>query len=106
MPDLHVVPADHATAARSDGPLMRELLGDTLRSARRRQERTLKDVAERAGVSMTYLSEIERGHKEASSEVISAITRSLGGELVDLLTEMTSRAVPTRPTGVAMRAVA
>ncbi|GAA1459617.1 helix-turn-helix domain-containing protein [Williamsia maris] len=106
MADLHVVPAEQITPARTEGPLMRELLGDTLRSARRRQERTLKDVAERAGVSMTYLSEIERGHKEASSEVISAITRSLGGELVDLLTEMTTRAVPARPTGVAMRAVA
>ena len=106
MADLHVVPAEQTTPARAEGPLMRELLGDTLRSARRRQERTLKDVAERAGVSMTYLSEIERGHKEASSEVISAITRSPGGELVDLLTEMTTRAVPARPTGVAMRAVA
>nr|WP_250324615.1 helix-turn-helix transcriptional regulator [Williamsia sp. CHRR-6] len=73
---------------------MRELLGATLRSARLRQERTLKDVADRAGVSMTYLSEVERGRKEASSEVIGAVTRALGGDLIDLLTEMTALAVP------------
>ncbi|MGJ0118415.1 helix-turn-helix domain-containing protein [Williamsia sp. MIQD14] len=109
---LHVVaPADPEPAPAP--PLLRQLLGDTLRSARRRQERTLKDVADRAGVSMTYLSEIERGQKEASSEVVGAVTRALGGNLVDLLTEMTTRAIPApapaaHPGGdkVAMRAVA
>ncbi|GAA2061378.1 helix-turn-helix domain-containing protein [Williamsia deligens] len=110
MTDLHVVPADEVPAAPAAAPLLRELLGATLRSARQRQQRTLKDVADRAGVSMTYLSEVERGQKEASSEVVGAVTRALGGDLVDLLSEMTSAvarpapAAPARTT--AIRAVA
>ncbi|MGZ8177496.1 helix-turn-helix domain-containing protein [Williamsia sp. SKLECPSW1] len=110
MTDLHVVPADEGTTEAVAAPLLRELLGATLRAARQRQQRTLKDVADRAGVSMTYLSEVERGRKEASSEVVGAVTRALGGELVDLLTEMAgavARPAPASPARTtAIRAVA
>ncbi|MFF2851443.1 helix-turn-helix domain-containing protein [Streptomyces sp. NPDC058001] len=66
-------------------PLWRDLVGDVLRRERLAQERTLKDVAEVARISMPYLSELERGRKEASSEVLAAAARALGLDLADLL---------------------
>ncbi|WP_432055604.1 helix-turn-helix domain-containing protein [Streptomyces sp. bgisy022] len=66
-------------------PLWRDLVGDVLRRERLAQERTLKDVADAARISMPYLSEVERGRKEASSEVLAAAARALGLGLADLL---------------------
>ena len=66
-------------------PLWRHLVGDALRRERLAQERTLKDVAEAARISMPYLSELERGRKEASSEVLAAAAQALGLGLADLL---------------------
>ena len=66
-------------------PLWRHLVGDALRRERLAQERTLKDVAEAARISMPYLSEVERGRKEASSEVLAAAAQALGLGLADLL---------------------
>lgn len=67
-------------------PLWRELAGDVLRDERARQGRTLSDVADRAGISPQYLSEVERGRKEPSSEMLSSICGALGLRLADLLT--------------------
>ena len=69
-------------------PLLRTILGDVLRRTRREQGRTLADVARVARVSMPYLSEVERGLKEASSEVLAAICDSLGIDLAELLAEV------------------
>ncbi|MFE1043638.1 helix-turn-helix domain-containing protein, partial [Streptomyces sp. NPDC058832] len=66
-------------------PLWRDLVGDILRRERLAQERTLKEVAETARISMPYLSEVERGRKEASSEVLAAAAGALGLGLGDLL---------------------
>jgi hypothetical protein len=66
-------------------PLFRDLVGDVLRRERLAQERTLKDVADAARISMPYLSELERGRKEASSEVLAAAAHALGLGLGDLL---------------------
>ncbi|MBO9556188.1 helix-turn-helix transcriptional regulator [Cellulomonas sp.] len=66
-------------------PLMRRLVGGILRRRREEQGRTLRDVAESALVSVAYLSEVERGRKEASSEVLVAVCRALGMRLVDLV---------------------
>jgi len=66
-------------------PLLRRLVGAILREQRERQHRTLRDVAEDARVSVAYLSEVERGRKEASSEVLAAVCRALGLRLVDLV---------------------
>ncbi|MEV7770671.1 helix-turn-helix transcriptional regulator [Kitasatospora sp. NPDC086791] len=66
-------------------PLWRDLVGGALRRERLAQERTLKDVAETARISMPYLSELERGRKEASSEVLAAAAKALGLGLADLL---------------------
>ncbi|MFK0236669.1 helix-turn-helix domain-containing protein [Streptomyces vinaceus] len=66
-------------------PLWRDLVGDVLRRERLAQERTLKEVSEAARISMPYLSEVERGRKEASSEVLAAAAQALGLGLADLL---------------------
>lgn len=66
-------------------PLWREVLGRRLRATRQRRGQRLVDVAERAGVSPQYLSEIERGRKEPSSEMIAAVCGALGTDLVRLL---------------------
>ena len=66
-------------------PLLRHVVGGILRAERTEQARTLLDVALAAQVSTAYLSEVERGRKEASSEVLAAICRALGMRVVDLL---------------------
>jgi transcriptional regulator with XRE-family HTH domain len=66
-------------------PLWRHVVGDVLRRERLDQGLRLKDVAEAARISMPYLSEIERGRKEASSEVLAAAARALGLGLAGLL---------------------
>ncbi len=68
-------------------PLLRTALGTVLRRTRLEQGRTLAGVARAARVSMPYLSELERGRKEASSEVLAAICEALGIDLADLLAE-------------------
>jgi transcriptional regulator with XRE-family HTH domain len=69
-------------------PLLRTMLGDVLRRTRLEQGRTLANVARVARVSMPYLSELERGRKEASSEVLAAICDALRIELSDVLVEV------------------
>ncbi|MEV6959942.1 helix-turn-helix transcriptional regulator [Streptomyces sp. NPDC051207] len=79
------VPRPVPSAPAPKEPLWRDLVGDVLRQERLAQERTLKDVADAARISMPYLSEVERGRKEASSEVLAAAARALGLSLADLL---------------------
>jgi DNA-binding XRE family transcriptional regulator len=75
----------HREAPEPLEPLWREVLGCRLRATRQRRGQRLVDVAERAGVSPQYLSEIERGRKEPSSEMIAAVCGALGTDLVRLL---------------------
>ncbi len=72
--------------------LLREELGDVLRHARRAQGRTLREISAKASVSLGYLSEIERGEKEASSELISSICHALGVPMSAVFTEIAHRA--------------
>lgn len=96
---------------REPEPLWREALGRSLRAAREEQGGRLVDIAERAGISPQYLSEIERGRKEPSSEMIAAVTGALGVGLADLLTgvagDLRRGASPTvgrRPAGPVLMA--
>ena len=92
MPD-NVLPfptAPTAPAVEPD-PVLRDVLGDVLRQERRDQNRTLADVAEDAGVSLPYLSEVERGRKEVSSDVLDAIIRSLDLDLAEVLERSADR---------------
>ncbi|MEU1404629.1 helix-turn-helix transcriptional regulator [Streptomyces sp. NPDC005728] len=86
-------------------PLWRDLVGEVLRRERLAQERTLRDVADAARISLPYLSEIERGRKEASSEVLAAAAHALGLGLGDLLSlthgELARQTGPARRTAPA-----
>ena len=67
---------------------LREAVGEALRRRRLAQGRTLREVAAAAGVSLTYLSEVERGRKEASSEVLEAVCAALRLGLAELFFEV------------------
>ncbi len=75
--------------------LLRTHIGSTLRQARISQGRTLRDVAKAARVSLGYLSEVERGQKEASSELLNSICQALD---LSLLTVMTDVSIGIRAT--------
>jgi transcriptional regulator with XRE-family HTH domain len=68
--------------------LLRQLLGDVLRRLRIRQGRTLREVSASARVSLGYLSEVERGRKEASSELLAAICTALDTPLSQVFREV------------------
>jgi transcriptional regulator with XRE-family HTH domain len=74
----------------ADEPLWRELVGDELRQSRHERGERLVDVAERAGVSPQYLSEVERGLKDVSSEMLAAVAGAL---------DLTVRELSTRAAG-------
>ncbi|GAA0584537.1 helix-turn-helix transcriptional regulator [Paractinoplanes ferrugineus] len=77
-----------ADTERHPRPLLRTLVGEVLRRHRQEQRRTLAEVARQANVSVQYLSEVERGRKEPSSEILAAVCDSLRIELPDLLAEV------------------
>jgi transcriptional regulator with XRE-family HTH domain len=76
---------------------LRTLLGDALRDARLRQHRTLREVSKAARVSLGYLSEVERGQKEASSELLASICWALGIRLSDVLREVSEELAVIEP---------
>ncbi|WP_280295655.1 helix-turn-helix domain-containing protein [Nocardia abscessus] len=70
--------------------LLREAIGDSLRRARLAQNRTLREVSTSARVSLGYLSEVERGRKEASSELLAAICEALDVPLSRVLWDVST----------------
>jgi transcriptional regulator with XRE-family HTH domain len=97
MGELIAFPSPDRAPAPGPEPLWRDAVGKELRDERQSAGRTLADVAGRAGVSTQYLSEVERGLKEPSSEVLGAVAGALGLRLVDL-TSRVSRQL-TRVSG-------
>jgi len=83
-PALRLVPDRPVRTDAGPAPLWRELSGRELRRLRTARGERLHDTAERAGISPQYLSEIERGRKDASSEMLAAVTGALGATLLDL----------------------
>jgi transcriptional regulator with XRE-family HTH domain len=71
--------------------LLRQEIGDVLRDARRQQGRTLREVSSEARVSLGYLSEVERGQKEASSELLASICGALDVPLSRVLRQVSER---------------
>ncbi|WP_019203342.1 helix-turn-helix domain-containing protein [Tsukamurella sp. 1534] len=67
--------------------LLREAIGENLRKTRVGQSRTLRDVSSAAQVSLGYLSEVERGQKEASSELLAAICGALDVEVAEVVAQ-------------------
>jgi transcriptional regulator with XRE-family HTH domain len=82
--------------------LLRRVIGDTLRAQRLSQQRTLREVSTAAKVSLGYLSEVERGQKEASSELLSSICDALGVHLSTVLRDVsdTLSVAESAPVGV------
>jgi transcriptional regulator with XRE-family HTH domain len=68
--------------------IFRRLLGDVLRSARMQRGMTLRDLSAEARVSLGYISEIERGQKEASSELLSSLCEAMDLPLSDVLRDV------------------
>ena len=92
-------------------PLWREVLGRRLRVLRQDQDETLAETASRAGISPQYLSEIERGRKEPSSEMIAALAGALGTTLTTLTEQVAGdlrrqRPAPPHARGPVMLALA
>src|SRR5579863_10521437 len=79
-----VLPLRRQPTAQPQEPLWREVLGQRLRNLRQDQDQTLSETAGRAGISPQYLSEVERGRKEPSSEMIAALAGALGTTLTGL----------------------
>ena len=86
--------------------LLREEMGDVLREYRQRQGRTLREVSSDARVSLGYLSEVERGQKEASSELLESIAKALNVPLSHVLRLVADRMdiAAGRPTPAMRRA--
>ncbi|WP_334151002.1 helix-turn-helix domain-containing protein [Microbacterium sp.] len=87
MPDIAPFPRAPRPARSPQGapePLWRQLLGEQLRRRRHERDEILSATADRAGVSPQYLSEVERGLKEPSSEMIAAIAGALDTSLIEL----------------------
>ncbi|MFJ4164635.1 helix-turn-helix domain-containing protein [Microbacterium sp. NPDC089698] len=89
--------------------LWRSVVGELLRDARTDRGETLAETAQRAGVSPQYLSEMERGRKEASSEMLAAVSGALDLTLLDLTLGVAERitigaAAPVRPSAQPARA--
>jgi len=99
-----------ATDPRAPETLWREALGERLRAHRTGSGRTLAETAGRAGVSPQYLSEMERGRKEPSSEMIAAVAGALGLTLTDLVGDVARHLAAPRsnpaPTGPQLLATA
>ncbi|MET7304076.1 helix-turn-helix transcriptional regulator [Embleya sp. NPDC005575] len=92
-------PASRRSSAPSREPLWRDVLGEHLRSLRHERSETLVETAGRAGVSPQYLSEVERGIKEPSSEMIAAMAGALDVTLVDLTLAVSENLKSVRPMG-------
>lgn len=80
-------------------PLWREVAGAELRRMRAERGEKLTETAERAGISPQYLSEIERGRKDASSEMLAAVTGALGTSLFELTAAVSRQLRPVRSAG-------
>jgi transcriptional regulator with XRE-family HTH domain len=111
MAQVHPIRPLDAHVRRGPEPLWREVLGERLRVLRRQHHRTLSETAAQAGISPQYLSEIERGRKEPSSEMIAAVAGALGTTLVDLTSQVTEdlrrqRPEPVRGAGPTLLALA
>ncbi|MGC5165571.1 helix-turn-helix domain-containing protein [Luteimicrobium sp. DT211] len=84
----HFPPVRPTPAPTTVPTLLRTALGASLRRRRDEQGLRIVDVAERARLSVAYVSEVERGRKEPSSEVVSALCRALGASLAEVLREV------------------
>ncbi|MBD2762608.1 helix-turn-helix transcriptional regulator [Kocuria sp. cx-455] len=89
--DVGLSEEEHAETKDVKVGVLRQEIGEVLRSVRQRQGRTLREVSHSARVSLGYLSEVERGQKEASSELLASICAALTIPLSQMLREVADR---------------
>ncbi|WP_300343933.1 helix-turn-helix transcriptional regulator [Nesterenkonia sp.] len=89
--DTETAAAPSVESRESKGVVLRQEIGDVLRSIRQSEGRTLRDVSHDARVSLGYLSEVERGQKEASSELLASICTALNVPLAAMLFQVAER---------------
>ena len=89
--DVGLSEEEHAETKDVKVGVLRQEIGEVLRNVRQRQGRTLREVSHSARVSLGYLSEVERGQKEASSELLSSICAALAIPLSQMLREVAER---------------
>lgn len=85
--------------------LVRHEIGDVLRDLRLQQGKTLRQVASRASVALGYLSEVERGQKEASSEILASVADALGTPISSILREVGDRLAVIEGVGLPAPAI-
>lgn len=90
-PPVQLPDGEAGDGTEPEAPLLRYELGQVLRAVRLRQHRTLREVSAAAKVSLGYLSEVERGQKEASSELLASICQALAMPLWATLREASDR---------------
>ncbi len=97
---------ESSTSVELAEPRLRRVIGAVLRDERERQERVLADVASSAAVSLPYLSEVERGRKEVSSDLLAAVTDALDLSLFEVLERCVERLRPgsQSDSGIQLRA--
>src|SRR5438445_5745861 len=104
MTELHSIQGGRDDLPRHpEEPLWREVLGEQLRTLRREHRETLVETAARAGISPQYLSEVERGRKEPSSEMIAAVAGALGTSLAGLAEQVADELRTQRVSALASR---
>ena len=89
--DVGVADETHAETHEMKVGVLRQEIGEVLRNVRQRQGRTLREVSHSARVSLGYLSEVERGQKEASSELLASICTALEIPMSQMLREVADR---------------
>jgi ribosome-binding protein aMBF1 (putative translation factor) len=102
--DVLAFPTDRRSDRRSEPATLRTVVGDVLRAERHTQDRTLADVARRAAVSLSYLSEVERGRKEISSDLLVAVGDALDLTLVEVLERCVDRLRAQGGSSIQLRA--
>lgn len=85
--------------------LVRHEIGDVLRDLRLQQGKTLRQVASRASVALGYLSEVERGQKEASSEILASVADALGTPISSIIREVGDRLAVVEGVGLSAPAI-
>lgn len=93
----NATPAQGPAQSPAPDRLWREVLGETMRRHRIARKERLKDTADRAGISPQYLSELERGMKDPSSEILEAVAGALGKSSFDLTRGAIRSWAPTSP---------
>lgn len=89
--DVETTTANESVYAEPKPVVLRQEIGEVLRSVRQRQGRTLREVSHSARVSLGYLSEVERGQKEASSEILASVAEALDVPISTIMREVGDR---------------